>query len=142
MAKEFIVRKKIAIRAEPEEVWDALTNPEKTEQYFFHCKVSSKWKKGASITFKGRMFFIIKIELRGKILDIEEGKLLKYNLRNGSDKNGSISTVTDQLTYSKGITTLYVTDDVGPGEGADKRYKRSVKGWDKVLKGLKKLVEA
>jgi hypothetical protein len=39
-------------------------------------------------------------------------------------------------------TILSITDDVGQGEGAEKRYSRSLKGWDKVLKGLKELVES
>jgi hypothetical protein len=30
---------------------------------------------------------------------------------------------------------------VGSGDGAAERYERSVKGWDKVLEGLKQLVE-
>jgi hypothetical protein len=43
--------------------------------------------------------------------------------------------------YANGVTTLTVTDDVGQGEGAQKRYARSQKGRDRVLRGLKKLVE-
>lgn len=138
--KEYIVKKKITIDAEPLSVWDALTNPEKTKKYFFNCEVHSKWKPGSSITFKGRMFFIFKIEMKGEILKVENGKLLQYTLKNsGSD---STSTVTDVLTFENGKTILSITDDVGAAEGAEKRYKRSVIGWDKILKGLKKLVEA
>jgi len=139
--KEFIVKKSITIKAPASEVWDALTNPEKTKQYFFHCKVHSSWKKDSSITFKGRMFWIIPIEMNGTIEKIEPGKLLKYTLANASDKSGTKSVVTDELNYAHGETELTITDDVGQGEGAEKRYNRSVKGWDKVLKGLKELVE-
>ncbi|MFD0939747.1 SRPBCC domain-containing protein [Pedobacter boryungensis] len=139
---EYVVKQNIKINAKPAQVWDALTDPKKTKKYFFNAKVLSKWKEGSSITFKGRMFLIIKFEMTGKILEIKPEKLLKYTLRNGSDKkSNSFSTVTDKLTYSKGVTTLSITDDVGKGEGAEKRYKRSTKGWKKVLKGLKKLVE-
>ncbi|TCC87912.1 hypothetical protein EZ428_19445 [Pedobacter frigiditerrae] len=139
---EYIVKQKIKIKAKPAEVWDALTNPEKTKEYFFNAKVFSTWKEGSRITFKGRMFLIIKFEMIGKILAIKPESLLKYTLKNSGDKKGkSFSTVTDKLTYAKGITTLTITDDVGKGEGAEKRYKRSTKGWKKVLKGLKKLVE-
>ncbi len=80
--------------------------------------------------------------MNGTILEIEPGKLLKYNLINDDSKDTpSSSTVTDELTYEKGITTLSITDDVGKGEGAEDRYEKSMKGWDKVLKGLKELVE-
>jgi len=139
--KEHIVEKSIAIKAPAANVWDALTNPEKTKKYFFHCKVLSDWKVGSPITFKGRMFFVIPIEMKGTIKKIEPEKLLQYTISNASDDSGSHSTVTDELTFVKGVTELTITDDVGKGEGAEKRYKKSIKGWDKVLRGLKELVE-
>ncbi|MEO5776580.1 MAG: SRPBCC domain-containing protein [Flavobacterium sp.] len=135
-----IVKKHIVIKAEPSAVWDALTNPEKTQQYFFNCRVISQWKSGSPITFKGRMFFFFKIELKGEILKIEPEKLLQYTLANHGSPGHS--TVTDTLEYKDGKTTLSITDDVGKEEGAEKRYKKSVKGWDKILKGLKELVES
>jgi len=138
--KEYIVKKQIAITASAEAVWDALTNPEKTKQYFFHCRVISNWQAGSPITFKGRMFWIIPIEMKGEIKKITPGKLLQYTLSNKGTK-GSTSTVTDELKFADGITTVSVTDDVGQGDGAEKRYKRSVKGWDKILNGLKEFVE-
>ena len=77
--------------------------------------------------------------MSGEILEIEKEKLLKYNLKNSGSSTTSI--VTDELTYVKGVTTLHISDDVGLGEGSEKRYERSERGWDKVLNGLKKLVE-
>lgn len=141
VVKSYIVKKKIAIKATPSKVWDALTNPEKTKKYFFNCKVFSDWKVGSPITFIGRMFLIKKIELKGKILRVEPHKILKYVIVNESGDTASVSTVTDKLSFEKGRTILSVIDDVGQGEGAEKRYKRSAKGWEKVLKGLKELVE-
>ena len=97
---------------------------------------------GSSISFKGKIFLIKKIELNGKIVKIEPEKLLQYTLMNeGSNDSSSYSTVTDELTYENGETILSITDDVGKGEGAEERYKKSEKGWGKVLKGLKELVE-
>lgn len=139
MANDNIVRKQITLNASPEQVWDALTNPEKTKKYFYGCKVISDWRRDSPIIFEGRMFFFFKIKLEGKILQIQPGKLLQYTLKNR--KTSGHSTVTDKLEYANRVTTLTITDDVGLEEGAEKRYKRSVKGWDKILKGLKKLVE-
>jgi uncharacterized protein YndB with AHSA1/START domain len=140
--KHFIVKKKITLDATPEEVWDALTNPQKTKKYFFNCEVISKWKEGSPISFKGRVFLFFKIELKGTILEIEPKKLLKYNLKNKNKKHApeSYSTITDVLSYKNEKTTLSITDDVGIGEGAEKRFKRSDKGWDKVLHGLDKFL--
>jgi uncharacterized protein YndB with AHSA1/START domain len=137
--KEYIVHKKISIHAESLDVWDALTDPKKTKEYFFNCEVHSKWKPGSTITFKGWMFFFIKIEMKGKILKADPGKLLQYTLKNSGSP--STSTVTDTLTYENGKTIVSITDDVGQGEGAEKRYKKSAKGWDKILHGLKEFVE-
>ena len=133
-----IVKKQITIAAEPSVVWDALTNPEMTRKYFFHCRVFSDWKPGSAITFKGRMFLFIKIELKGKILQIEPERLLKYSL---DGRDGSYSTITDTLSYESGTTTLSITDDVGQSEGVEKRYKKSMKGWDRILRRLKKMIE-
>lgn len=141
--KEFIVKKKINIKAEPSAVWDALTNPKKTKKYFFNCEVFSDWEVGSSIVFKGHIFILKKIEMKGTILEIEPEKFLKYTLQNGdnSEESANFSTVTDELTYENGVTTLTITDDVGQGQEAAKRYAKSVKGWTSVLKGLRKLVE-
>lgn len=140
--EKYVVHKQITLKATPEQVWDALTNPEQTKEYFFHCGVYSDWKEGSTITFKGKIFLIKSIEMTGTIMRIEPRKLLQYTLKNSSDEEGgSFSTVTDELTYANGITTLSITDDVGQGGGAEERYERSEKGWDKILKGLKELVE-
>lgn len=137
--ENYVVNKSIAINAKPGDVWDALTNPEKTKKYFFNSEVHSDWKEGSPITFKGKMLFFIEFEMGGKILEIEPLKLLKYNLNNG--KSSGVSTVTDKLTYENEMTVLSITDDVGRGEGAEKRFHKSEKGWDKILKGLKDFLE-
>ncbi|MDO3640988.1 SRPBCC domain-containing protein [Mucilaginibacter sp. L3T2-6] len=139
--KGHVVKKEIAINAQPSAVWDALTDPEKTKKYFFNCKVVSSWKEGTPITFKGKMFWFIPVEMKGRILKIEPEKVLQYNLKNTHDGSATVSTVTDMLTYKDGVTTLSITDDVGDGPGAEKRFEKSEKGWDKVLHGLKDLVE-
>lgn len=138
----FVVNKYVRIKADPSTVWDALTNPSKTQKYFFNCKVYSNWKQGDTITFKGRMFFFIPIVMKGVIQQVIPGKLLKYTLKNGKGENGSVSTVTDVLSYENGDTIVSITDDVGDGDGAEKRFSRSQKGWDKILSGLKNFVEA
>lgn len=141
--ESFVVKDKIEINAAPEKVWAALTDPEMTEKYFFGCRVYSDWKPGSPISFKGKLMGK-DIELKGKILKIEPQKLLQYTLVNsggGEDEARGESLVTDQLSYANGVTTVTVSDNVGSGTDAEKRYKKSVKGWRKVLKGLKKVCE-
>ncbi len=138
-----VVEKKMLIEASPAEVWNALTDPEKTKRYFFNCEVFSDWRVGSEIIFKGKMFLFKKIELKGKIIKVEPGQFLQYTLKNGknNDRASTFSTVIIQLAHEGLGTIMYVTDDVGGGEGAKKRQRRSEREWDKVLKGLKELVE-
>jgi len=136
-----VVEKSIRIKGTPAQVWDALTDPEKTKKYFFNCEVLSTWKVGSPITFTGPATNSPKTMLQGEIVAVVPEKLLTYTLRNTSDASNSLSTVTDHLEYENGETILSITDDVGKGEGAEARYERSVKGWDMVLGGLKNLVE-
>ena len=138
---DFIVNKKIIIDAAPSVVWEALTNPEKTKKYFFKCRVFSNWKEGSPIIFKGKIFFIINFVLEGEILKIIPNNFLQYKLINKNSKPPSVSIVTETLNSENGKTVLTISDDVGDGEGAEKRYKRSQKGWDKILKGLKEFLE-
>jgi len=136
-----VVNKSIRIKGTLAQVWDALTNPEKTKEYFFNCEVISDWKVGRAITFKGQVKSK-KIELRGEIMAIEPERLLKYTLKNSEDEHpDSTSTVTDRLEYVNGETVVSITDDVGAGAGAEKRYEKSVQGWDNILNGLKAIVE-
>lgn len=142
--KEFIVKKQITIKAEPSEVWDALTNPEKTKTYFFKCAVYSDWKVGNPITFSRKLLWFT-FNLKGKIVKMEAEKVLQYTLVNtklfGKPDNAKYSFVTDELSFENGKTTLSISDNVGDYEGAEKRYNKSDKGWDKILKGLKELLE-
>lgn len=140
--QQHIVRKTIVINAPAADVWEALTNPELTRKYFYGCRVHSDWKQGSEITFK-RRFLWMKIEMKGQIIKAEPGKLLQYTLENKAKgkQPASRSMVTDALQADGNKTILSITDDVGAGEGAEKRYERSVKGWDKVLNGLKDLLE-
>src|SRR6187402_2379497 len=101
---DFVVKKSIAIQAKPWQVWEALTDPEKTRKYFFNCGVYSNWREKGPIVFKGRMLLVKKIEMKGTILKIVNEKILKYVLKNSDGT--SQSTVTDQLYYQDGQTIL------------------------------------
>ena len=136
---DHIVNKEIILDAPPETVWQALTNPELTKKYFYDCKVISAWKPGSTITFKGKMFWIFPIELTGEIKKIEPRKLLQYTLQNHGSSGHSL--VTDELIAENGKTRLKITDDVGAGPGVEKRFAKSMRGWDKILRGLKRVVE-
>lgn len=137
--EKYIVRKEIEIQGSSQSVWRALTDPDYTKRYFFGCTVHSNWNEGDSIAFRRMVLWIFPFELKGKIIHINKGSLLQYSLKNSRSTSDSLVTI--RLTGNNGNTIVSVTDDVGEGEGAYTRFNRSVKGWDKVLTGLKRTVE-
>lgn len=137
--KKFVVQSQVTIEAPKLDVWQALTNPDLTERYFFGCRVYSNWLVDGTITFSRRILWIFPFQLNGRILKITPGSWLEYSLKNS--KSTSESIVTISLKDDAGKTLVRVTDDVGQGSGAEHRYDRSVKGWNKILKGLKRVVE-
>jgi uncharacterized protein YndB with AHSA1/START domain len=139
--QDFVVRKQAEIRSPMKNVWHALTDPDITQQYFFGCLVESDWIVGSPIAFKRKILWIFPFELKGTIIKMDRGRFLQYTLKN-RDSNTE-STVTIELYDEAGRTIVSITDDVGDaGNDAENRYERSVKGWDKVLTGLKQVTES
>lgn len=138
--RRLVVHKTIGIYTTPEHIWEAFTTPEMTRKFFFHASVSSSFAPGSPIAFTGRMFFIIPFEMKGTVIEAEKNKRLKYEL--GNSKSDSKSVVLLEIIPNGDNTILKISDNVGAGEGAQKRYERSVKGWDKVTAKLKKLLES
>lgn len=137
--KDFIVQKQITIQASRSTVWETLTNPDLTERYFYGCRIDSSFIADDPIIFKRRILWLFPFELRGKIRAVNPGSFLSYSLKNASTVSESIVSV--ELTEDAGRTLVNVTDDVGQEAGAESRYNRSVRGWDKILNGMKRVAE-
>ena len=75
MNKGFIAKATILINSPVSRVWDALTNPELIKQYLFGTQVTTDWKVGSPITYKGTWEGKA-YEDKGKVLQVEPGKLL------------------------------------------------------------------
>lgn len=72
---------------------------------------------------------------------MDRGRFLQYTLKNKGAHTES--TVTIELYEEANRTIVTITDDVGEaGNDAQDRYERSVKGWDKVLTGLKRVTKS
>ncbi len=127
--------------ASPAEVWDALTNKEKVKQYFFGTEVSSEWEPDAEITFSGNWEGTEYTD-SGKILEIEKGKLLKYDYLSSfsglEDKPENHSIITYKLEEVNNGTILHVTQK---GFKDQQSRDHSEQGWKMVLDNLKKMLE-
>lgn len=122
-------------------VWDALTDKEKVKQYFFGTEVTTDWQPGSDIVFKGE-WEGNKYEDKGKILECEQGKKIKYShlssFSNLPDDPENYSIVTYEINSEGDSTILRVTQK---GFKDEKSRDDSVKGWNFVLDNMKKLLK-
>lgn len=144
MSNELTVKKEIILNANTSEVWDALTNPDKTKAYMFNCKVVTDWKVGSPIIWEGAEDG--KEYVKGNVLNYEKEKFLEYitfdpNSEVKDDPNNHLS-VKLQLVPEGDRTLLKIKQgDFSKVSNAQKRYDETILGWEYALGGLKKLLE-
>lgn len=141
MKDSHVARASVEVSAGAEKVWRALTDPKLIKEYLFGTEAASDWKVGSPITYKG-VWQGKAYEDKGTILEIVPNRVLKSTYWSGmsglEDKPENYSTVTYELSESRGRTTVTVSQDNNPTrESAD----HSQANWTVVLKGLKDLLE-
>ena len=124
------------INAPASKVWDALVDPHKIKQYMFGTDVTSDFKVGSPITWKGE-FKGKAYEDKGEIKRLTPGRLLQYTHASGA-KPDDVHTVTIELSGNNGTTNVRLTQDNNANE---KAKQESEKNWSTMLAGLKKVVE-
>jgi len=142
MTRGFEAINKVTIDAPQADVWDALTNPAKVKEYMHGTEMSTDWKEGSPIywrgEWKGKPY-----EDKGKVLEVKPQRLLKYThwspLGGSEDKPENYHTVVYELAGDDGKTTLTLRQDNNPSqEEAEKMAKNN---WAPVLEGLKEIAE-
>lgn len=136
-----IARSSITIEAPPAKVWQALVTPAAIKQYMFGTNVTSDWREGSPITWKGewqgRAY-----EDKGMIRQFKPNQALQYThfspLAGLPDKPENYHTVSIQLSPDGDRTRVSLTQDNNPNEEA---RSHSEKNWKMMLEGLKKFVE-
>lgn len=150
MEKLLIVKSEILIDAFAPAVWDTLVNPQKTKIYMFGCETVSDWKVGSELLWRGEYEGKEMVFVKGKILEIEPDKLLKYTVidpfASYPDIPENYLNVTYELSEHGLQTTLTVTQDgfETAAEG-EKRYKDTYnngEGWDPILIQIKEVAES
>src|SRR5919202_949788 len=66
------------IRATPERVWQALTDPELTRQYYFNTRVESDWTPGSPIRYRNPQGGV---DLEGEVLEVDPPRRLVTTFR-------------------------------------------------------------
>jgi uncharacterized protein YndB with AHSA1/START domain len=132
----------LTVNAPAAKVWKALTDPAIVKQYFFGTNVKSGWKKGSPIIWQGEWEGKT-YEDKGKILDIDPGKFVKYSywssMSGTEDKPGNYANVTYELSEKDGVTKLTITqDNIKNKEAKD----HSEQNWQSVFGKMKEMVES
>ena len=129
------------IDAQPEDVWEALTNPARIREYMFGSEVSTDWKPGNPITWKGE-FEGKAFEDKGEIISFEPGRLLEVThfspLTGQDDRPENYHRVRYELQPANGGTVVRLTQD---NSSSAEEAEHSGATWQMMLDGLKKVVE-
>jgi len=141
MKNSYVAKATVKINAPKSKVWEALTRPDLIKQYLFGTEVTTDWKVGSPITYKG-IWEGKTYEDKGKILQVEPEKLLVSTfwsaLSGLPDVPENYNTIRYELSPVDGGTRLnIIQDNNATQEDAD----HSARNWQMVLDGLKKLLE-
>ena len=141
MKNNLMARASVTIDAAIDKVWDALVNPESIKQYMFGTNVSTDWRQGSPITWKGEWQGKA-YEDKGTILQLKPERLLQYShfspLSGVPDKPENYHTVTIELSEKASQTLISLAQDNNATEEA---REHSEKNWGMMLDGLKKFLE-
>jgi uncharacterized protein YndB with AHSA1/START domain len=131
----------ILVAASPQAVWHALTDPAMIAEYLYGTQVSTDWKKGSAIVYRGE-WEGKPYEDKGTILEIDPPRVLVtsyYSPLSGKpDAPESYQNVTYTLAPEGSATRVTVTQD-GCADRAE--ADRMVENWGMTLDGLKGVVE-
>jgi len=142
MTRGFEAVKSVTIDAPKADVWDALTRPEKVKQYMHGTEMSTDWKEGSPISWKGE-WKGKSYEDKGQVLEVQPQRRLSYThwspMGGSEDKPENYHTVTYELTGEDGKTTLTLRQDNNATQ--EEANKMAENNWGPVLEGLKETAE-
>lgn len=127
------------IRTTPERLWEALTKPEFTKQYWFGVSVLSEWKAGSDWRIQ---FEDGRIADSGEILEVDPPRRLVIKWRNEfmpELKAEGYSRCTMELEQSGDAVKLSIIHEIDVAEA--KVISAVSNGWPKIISNLKSLLE-
>lgn len=129
----------IWIRATPERIWQAITDPEVTERYFHRARVESAWSAGDPVTY---WLPERRLGVEGEVLEAQPPRRLvtTWAFRYAEDVSGDPpSRVVWEIEPEGDVCRLTVTHE---GFGSETKTFRDVAGgWPRILSSMKSLLE-
>lgn len=123
------------VRTTPQKLWEAITSPELTRQYFYGLAVQSDWKPGSPIK---HLFPDGKSQIEGSVVEVEAPRKLVHTFAT-TGQSDAPTRVTWELEPMGSVTLLTLTHDDFDGETLT--YQSVARGWNPVISGLKTLLE-
>lgn len=127
------------IRATPEAIWSAITDPAQTNQYFYSSRVASTWEPNADIDYLNTDDTI---GMHGTILEIDPPRKLIYTFEDRIDPRTADerpSRVTWEIEPVGEVCAVTLIHDDFDGETVT--YRNVGNGWPKIFSNLKTLLE-
>jgi uncharacterized protein YndB with AHSA1/START domain len=142
MPQNLVAKASTTIDAPKAAVWKALITPAALKQFMFGSDVSSSWREGSPITWKG-VWKGRPYEDKGVILVFDPGRRLRYShfspLAGKPDVPENYHTVTIDLSEAGRSTNVALTQDRNESE---EERSHSEQNWTVMLEALKNYVEA
>jgi uncharacterized protein YndB with AHSA1/START domain len=127
------------IAATPERVWQGLTDPDFTEQYWGGCRITSDWQVGSKIEHlgpNGQAGWV------GEVLACDPPQLLSYTFDMRIDeahRRDAPSRVPFLLEVVQDVVKLTLTHD--RHEPGSATHENTRHGWPAIMSSLKSLIE-
>lgn len=141
MPRGFVARAETTINAPVYRVWGALTDPALIKQYLFGTDVTTDWRVGSPITYRGE-WEGKEYEDKGTILECEPEHLLVStywsSLSGKPDVPEKYNTVTYELSDEDAGTKLTIVQD---NNDSAESAQHSEQNWNAVLNKMKELLE-
>jgi len=127
----------VYIAATPAVVWDALTNPEVTQRYWFGTRIESDWKVGSTILYVVNG----KVTDEHTVLAVDPQHTLVHSFHPvfGEFEAEPPSRVTFTIEQSGDVVRVTTVHDEFPPDSAV--FKACSSGWPMILNNLKTLLE-
>jgi uncharacterized protein YndB with AHSA1/START domain len=130
------------VSASPQQVWDALTDPDAISRFMFGAKVETDWEEGSPISWIGE-YDGKPYQDKGEILEVAEGKRLRmthYSPLSGEDDVPENYHTLDYRLEESGDVTRLVLDQDG-NDSAD-QAEQFAANWQMMLDQVKEYVES
>jgi uncharacterized protein YndB with AHSA1/START domain len=130
------------ISASPQQVWDALTDPEAISAFMFGARVDTDWEEGSPITWTGD-YDGKPYQDKGEILEVDETRRLRmthYSPLSGEDDVPESYHTLDYRLEGRGETTRLTLDQ--DGNDTAEQAEQFSGNWQSMLDQVKEYVEA